>query len=128
MKFPVGIKYQIYSYQGSIPSKEFYEPFGQATYWSRQEVRAVIPTDGIYYLLVFDTQGNGGKYSLAVGEIEDFKPLDLITILPSAWFKTKLFFDDYISFAIGVVVISGIISLIILGLFRFKSKRKSRNF
>jgi hypothetical protein len=122
LKFPEGVKYQIFSYQGLIPSKEFYEPFGQVTYWQRQEVRTVIPSDGTYYLVVFDTQGKGGKYSLAVGEIEDFKPLDFLTILPTAWFKTKLFFDDYTSFAIGVLVISGIILLIVLGIIRIKKR------
>jgi hypothetical protein len=34
------------------------------------------------------------KFTLAVGEIEDFGPLDFIAVLPAAWLKTKLFFDD----------------------------------
>jgi len=122
MTFPDEIKNHIYKYHGTVPSEEFYEPFGQVTYWLRQEVRTSIPADGTYYLLVFDTQGTGGKYSLAVGEIEDFKLLDFITILPTAWFKTKLFFDDYISFSIAVLVISGIISLIVFGIVDIRRK------
>ena len=66
----------ISNYDGIIPSKEFYEPFGQVTYWERQEIKISIPKDGIYYLVVFDTQGMKGKLSLAIGTIEDFGFLD----------------------------------------------------
>lgn len=112
LNFQAGVPSRIYNYMGPLPSKEFYEPFGQATYWNRQEVRTTLSHEGTYYLVIFDTQGNGGKYSLAIGEVEDFKPLDFLTILPAAWFKTKLFFDDYASFSVGIAVFVGIFSLI----------------
>ena len=35
---PDGHTAYVFDYNGSIPSKEFYEPFGQVTYWERQEI------------------------------------------------------------------------------------------
>ena len=93
-----------YKFDGDIPSSEFYEPFTQTTYWERQEIRITIPTDGEYYLAVSDWQNVHGKYSLAVGEIEDFSIIDFFTTLPLAWFQTKLFFENYPI----VIVVSGI--------------------
>ena len=92
-------------YEGQIPSNEFYEPFGQATYWERQEINITVPQDGQYYLIVYDTQGMQGKYALAVGTIEDFSALDLFTVLPMAWFETKYFFEDYLSMLIPIPII-----------------------
>jgi hypothetical protein len=104
----------VYDYDGIIPSEEFYEPFGQATYWERQEVEISIPEDGTYYIVVFDLQGLPGKYSLAVGTIEDFSMVDFFTVLPSAWFETKLFFEDYFSLSILVSFFLVMILLIII--------------
>ena len=96
----------VYKYDGEIPSKEFYEPFGQATYWERQEIRITIPQDGLYYIVVFDNQGSEGKYSLAIGTIESFSLIDLITILPTAWLDTKIFFEDYLSVLILFAILA----------------------
>ncbi len=111
----------VYNYDGEIPSKEFYEPFGQTTYWDRQEVRISIPADGTYYIVVFDSQGFAGKYSLAVGTIEDFSTLDFFTVLPAAWFETKLFYGDYLSISIFFALIIGIPVLIFLRIKRKKA-------
>lgn len=92
-------------YEGTLPSNEFYEPFGQATYWERQEINITIPQDGQYYLIVYDTQGMNGKYALAVGTIEDFSALDFFTVLPMGWFETKYFFEDYLSMLIPIPII-----------------------
>lgn len=112
----------IYNYDGDIPSKEFYEPFGQASYWERQEISLKIPETGTYYLMVYDTQGLDGKYSLAVGKIEDFSFIDFFTILPKAWFDTKIFFEDY--FSVGTVFAIIVIPSIIL-VQRKRLKKKS---
>jgi hypothetical protein len=111
----------VYDYDGIIPSKEFYEPFGQTTYWERQEIKISIPEDGTYYIMVFDSQGFPGKYSLAVGTIEDFSMIDFFTVLPSAWFETKLFFGDYFSLSIFFALLIGIPVLIILKIKRKKA-------
>lgn len=111
----------VYDYDGEIPSKEFYEPFGQTTYWERQEIKISIPEDGTYYIVVFDSQGFAGKYSLAVGTIEDFSILDFFTVLPSAWFETKLFYGDYLSISIFFAILIGIPFLITFVVKRKKS-------
>lgn len=90
-----------YTYRGEIPSKEFYEPFTQTTYWERQEIRINIPADGEYYIAVSNIQGFAGKYSLAVGTIEDFTMSDFFSTLPLAWIQTKIFFEDY--FSVGII-------------------------
>lgn len=59
-------------YEGTFPGTEFYEPFGQVTYWERQEIRTEIPYDGTYFIVVLDEKNQKGKYSLAIGTIEDF--------------------------------------------------------
>jgi hypothetical protein len=110
----------VYDYDGIIPSEEFYEPFGQTTYWERQEIKISIPEDGTYYIMVFDSQGFPGKYSLAVGTIEDFSMIDFFTTLPSAWFETKLFYGDYFSLSIFFAILFGIPGLIF---FRIKHKK-----
>jgi hypothetical protein len=108
---------QKFLYEGDFPGNEFYEPFGQVTYWERQEVKTIIPEDGQYFILVLDEKNQSGKYSLAIGTIEDFSGADFFTILPKAWFDTKIFVNDYAGLAIGIFILVGIpimLSLIIL--------------
>jgi len=95
-------------YEGNFPGNEFYEPFGQVTYWERQEVRTQIPSDGKYFIVVMDEKNQEGKYSLAVGTIEDFSGENIFTMLPKAWFDIKLFVDDYLSIGILFFVLVAI--------------------
>jgi hypothetical protein len=87
----------------------FYEPFTQTSYWKAQEFRAIIPNDGGYFLAVYVNDakelGADSKFVLAVGETEDFGPLDFVTTLPSAWIQTKLFFGDYLSLVAAFLII-----------------------
>lgn len=110
-----------FAYEGNYPGYEFYEPFGQVTYWERQEVSFEIPSDGNYFIIVSDEKNQSGKYSLAVGTIEDFSGSDFVTILPKAWFDTKIFVNDYVSLAIFFSILGGILFLIGMGI-----KRKIR--
>lgn len=104
----------IFQYEGEFPSNEFYEPFGQATYWERQKVMLNLPHDGIYYLVLYDQQGQKGKISLAIGTIEDFSFVDFFTILPLAWIETKIFFEDFVSIVIMLGLPSVVIAFIII--------------
>lgn len=113
-----------YPYEGSFPGTEFYEPFGQVTYWERQEINTVIPSDGQFFIVVVDEKNQSGKYSLAIGKIEDFSGIDFFTILPKAWFDTKLFVNDYLSIAIFFVVFGGIVILPTTFIVRKKTKLK----
>ena len=103
-------------YEGTFPGNEFYEPFGQVTYWERQEIRTEIPFDGTYFIVVMDEKNEKGKYSLAIGTIEDFSGGDLFLILPKAWFDTKLFVNDYFSIGIFffVLLMIPIISIMVI--------------
>ena len=114
------------SYEGNYPGMEFYEPFGQVTYWERQEIKTTIPEDGIYFIIVMDEKGQEGKYSLAVGTIEDFSTSDFFTILPKAWFDTKLFVGDFLSLGIFFVIVS-IVPLILLVRVTRKKNSKIQN-
>jgi len=97
-----------FPYEGNFPGNEFYEPFGQVTYWERQEVRTQIPSDGKYFIVVMDERNQEGKYSLAVGTIEDFSGENIFTLLPKSWLDTKLFVDDYLSIGILFFVLVAI--------------------
>ena len=109
---PQGYDAYVFDYEGIIPSKEFYEPFGQVTYWERQEINFDFPVDGTYYLAVFDENSTPGKYALAVGTIEDFSAYDFFTILPYAWFETKLFLNDYLSAVSAILILIGLLGVI----------------
>jgi hypothetical protein len=127
---PPGMTAIVVDYNGQIPSSEFYEPFTQTSYWERQEIVInSLPSFGTYYLVVFDRSlvQDQGKYTLAVGEIEDFSLLDFFTIIPSAWLDTKFFFEDYISPTIAISLLIVVPSLItILRVKQLKRRYQSR--
>jgi len=108
------------NYEKNFPGVEFYEPFGQITYWERQELKTEIPVDGTYFLVVMDEKNQSGKYSLAIGTIEDFSFVDFFTILPKAWIDTKLFVNDYNAIVMSILILLGFISIPILIIFRKK--------
>lgn len=115
---------QKFPYEGNYPGDEFYEPFGQVTYWERQEIRTTLPEDGTYFIIVMDEKNQDGKYSLAVGTIEDFSGSDFFTILPKAWFDTKLFVGDFFSLGILFAIISAIPTILIVKKIRKKNPKK----
>ena len=109
-------------YEGTFPGNEFYEPFGQVTYWERQEIKTTLPYDGKYFVVVMDEKNQSGKYSLAIGTIEDFSGADLFTILPKAWIETKFFVNDYFSVAIFLLIISTILIIPVYFIIRKKKR------
>jgi hypothetical protein len=78
---------------------------------------------------VFDTSPirQAGKYTLGVGEIEDFSPLDFFTIIPSAWLDTKFFFGDYLSPAIAISLLVTLLTLIGISLVKRVKRRETQN-
>jgi hypothetical protein len=109
---PEGYDAYVFDYNGQIPSKEFYEPFGQITYWERQEIDLEIEAPGTYYLAVFDKTGYNGKLALAIGYVEDFSGNDFLTVLPNAWLESRYFSEDFTPLVIFIGIISGIFTLI----------------
>ena len=115
---------QKFLYEGNFPSKEFYEPFGQVTYWERQEINSILPIDGEYFIIVLDEKNQKGKYSLAIGTVEDFSNENMFLVLPQSWWDTKIFVNDYISIGILFFVVIFSIFTIAFGVER-KIKNKS---
>ena len=72
-----------------------------------------------------DEKNQSGKYSLAIGTIEDFSFIDFFTILPKAWIVTKLFVNDYNSIVLLVLILIGLFSIPTLIIFRRKSRKYS---
>ena len=106
-------------YNGAIPSPVFYEHFTQTSYLERQEIRTMLPSLGVYYVVVFDRDGSGksdknnsssnssineGKFGLAVGETEDFSMQEYLVLLPYSLIKVKLLFNDYLSTFVAFIV------------------------
>ena len=120
---PDGYDAYVFDYNGPIPSKEFYEPFGQVTYWERQEIDLEIEAPGTYYMAVFDKNGSTGKLAVAIGYVEDFSGNDFVTVLPNAWLESRYISEDYSQLFIMVGVLLGIFGLIGFGIYR-KIKRK----
>ena len=119
--FPFGIptNYQIMinkDYNATLPSPTIYEPFTQTSYWERQEINSKLDKLGTYYIIVYNSYDNSdnniqqqnstkfGKFSLAVGKVEDFSILDLFVLIPYSWINVKLFFNDYWSLIVGVTI------------------------
>ena len=126
--FPIPDGYDaiVFDYNGKLPSKESYEPFGQITYWERQEVNFLIPVDATYYLAVYDSSGDYGKLALAIGYVEDFSAIDFMTVLPYAWFESRYFVEDYVTPVIASLVAIGLILGVVFLIYkRIRHKSKS---
>ena len=106
-----------------LPSSEFYEPFGQITYWERQEINLIIPVDSIYYLAVFDSTNQNGKLAWAGGYVEDFSAIDFLTVLPTSWVESRFFMEDYITPIIAFVIFTLVV--IGVGVLFYKRIRKT---
>ena len=125
---PDGYQAIVFDYDGKPTNNVFYEPFTQVNYWERQEIRTESINPGTYYLAVFNPTENG-KFTLAVGEIEDFSKANFFDSFVRAWFETKIFFNDYLTAAISIVIVIIIFAGIGYGIFRvarriiIKSKR-----
>jgi len=112
LPFHIPSGYQIITrvdYQGITPSPIFYEPFTQTSYWERQALKTTLQDTGIYYIVVMNNvdsvnKNNEGKFSLAVGEVEDFSLADLFILLPYTWIKVNLFFNDYLRIFVAAII------------------------
>lgn len=114
----------------SVLPKLFYEPFTQTSYLIRQELAIPsMPSTGEYAVAIYDgrLQSDGlREYVLAIGEREDFGPIDFFTTLPAAWFETKLYFQDYLSMAVSIAVIASAIIIILISTIIFRKRITAR--
>ena len=107
----------VFDYAGEFPGRVSYDPFTQVNYWERQKIWIEIINPGTYYLAVFDISENG-KFILAVGEIEDSRNANFFDSFIRAWFETKIFFGDYLTAFVSILVTIVIFSGIGYGIFR----------
>ena len=121
---PDGYDAIVFDYDGVLPSSEFYEPFGQITYWERQEISLELEAPGTYYMAIFDKNGSTGKLALAIGYIEDFSGNDFVTVLPNAWLESRYFSEDFTPLFIFIGIVSGTIGLIGFGIYRKFNKKQ----
>ncbi|HSA75437.1 MAG TPA: hypothetical protein VLE21_04545 [Candidatus Nitrosocosmicus sp.] len=118
--FGIPTNYQVMinkNYEDTLPSPTTYEPFTQSSYWERQEINSNLDKLGTYYIVVYNSYDNSdnnvqqqnsvsrfGKFSLAVGKVEDFSMSDLLVLILYSWKNVKLFFNDYWSLILGVTI------------------------
>ncbi|MGM0419471.1 MAG: hypothetical protein ACQEQG_00610 [Bacillota bacterium] len=84
----------------------FFEPFTQTSYWRRQEKTITAPETGTYYLAVFSTSGQTGKYTFSIGRKEKWGLSDLVK-MPKIWWDTRMFVEKETS----TYVITGLVGL-----------------
>jgi hypothetical protein len=104
----------------------YYEKFGGDWYLEGPEAKINLPA-GTYFIEVYNST-NRGKYSLAIGDIESFPPLEIIktiALLPviKERFFNKSIFIPFLFF-IGFILTIGTIIISCISVFRY---RKSIN-
>lgn len=98
----------------------FFEPFTQTRYYKAREHRHSL-AEGEWQLAVFHRQGQGGKYTLTVGEKEQWSWKDIFRF-PGMWFKTRWWYSP----AQTVLIILAVLILLVICarlLVRFLKKR-----
>ena len=90
----------------SVVSGNFYEPFTQTNYWGRQTLELDLPASGEYSLLVWNPEGETGKYVLDTGTEEVFGLVDLFRF-PIWWINVHTYFGHtpYIA-AVGLLLVA----------------------
>jgi hypothetical protein len=132
LPFHIPSGYQIIKrvdYQGITPPSIFYEPFTQTSYWERQALKTKLQDAGIYYIVVMNNvdsinKNNEGKFSLAVGEVEDFSLADLFILLPYTWIKVNLFFNGYLRIFVAAIIFVFIVIILPVMVIYMRNRRE----
>ncbi len=66
---PSDVEHQVF--EGTQASKVTYEPFSPSTFYSLAEADLQAPATGTYYVAVYESS-RGGRYGLAIGDIESY--------------------------------------------------------
>jgi len=109
--------------------QEFYEPFGGDNYFSGPEFNQEVGA-GEYIITVF-SPANRGKYALAIGQLEEFPPKEILkTILVLPTLKKDFFAKSALTayFNLSGLFLLAIIALVVAVIFIFfwikRRKRK----
>lgn len=65
---------------GSDPGQATYEAISPGWYYEVGELTTDATTEGTYYVVVFDPTSRSGNYGLAVGYVESFTPLEIVSV------------------------------------------------
>lgn len=111
--------------------KQMFEQFGHDTYWAGPEYKAKAEV-GTYVITVSSTR-NDSKYSLAIGETENFdftEIMNALTLVPQL--KNSFFNESPISFILspfgwGMILVLYILAGLVGFLYRFVLKRFATN-
>ena len=63
------------------PRETFYEPFGNKSYYEGPKFKEKLNDTGIYYVYCWDPHKQGGDYTIVIGDLEIWGPLDIIRAL-----------------------------------------------
>jgi hypothetical protein len=97
---------------GKMPDKAYYEPFTPASSYLLIDTEINVNEKGTYYIAVFDNT-SGGKYSLAIGYIEEFTATEWLFI-PFNLISIHLWEGQNIIFLFAPLVLTIIIGFIII--------------
>ncbi len=104
-------------------SDVFYEPFTQTSYWGRQNLDLTLPETGRYYLVIWNPNGERGKYVLDSGKDEVFSPTDIFRF-PIWWIETRAYFGQTSSL-IAVLTVGVLLISLVAGTIIFRNRRKA---
>lgn len=111
--------------------KQFFEPFGYDTYWEGPEYKARAEAGN--YEIIVSSPANDSKYSIAIGEAENFdfkESLNALKLIPQI---KRSFFNESPAgfirspFGWGLILIMFMLSFVFGFVYRWLLKRLARN-
>jgi len=72
--------YGVVVVSGTDPGLASFEPFTPGWLYEVAELDIKAPSDGIYYIVVFDYAQNTGNYALPIGFLEEWIPTEIISL------------------------------------------------
>ncbi len=89
---------------------EFFEPFSRTNWWVTSDLEVVLPEDSVYFIKIFEPNGDSGKFALGIGNEENFEFYDTFIGIPIALFQIMIFFEMLVNF----IIIIGLMTAFIL--------------
>jgi hypothetical protein len=106
---------------GILPDRLQFEPFSPSAFYEVAVIALTAPTEGTYYLAVFD-ENTGGHYGLAIGVRESFE-VDEWLLIPFYAFNIYLWEGQSVLQVVAPSVVVGLITLV--GMFLLSRRRHS---
>ncbi len=94
---------------GHVIAPRVEEVWTQAGYWERQTLLNEAPQDGTYFLVVFSSTDQNGKYSLQVGDKPEAGWRETLTF-PVSWLRVHLWTGDLGWPVVGALLILGLVA------------------